>query len=140
MQTFKPYPDLITGRVPSTREAQLLRGMEAYRLGDFQKAADHLETYLEQPAVNKAAYLYLANCYLVLGRPYDAELQIDHLENSNVKGFQDQNEWYTVLCWLCSGQVDRARTGALRIAEGRPHTYRKEARDLVKDIDIRQAP
>ena len=99
-------------------------------------AAGYLETYLQQPNPNKAAHLYLANCYLAMGRPFDAELQIDHLENSHLKGFEDQCEWYTVVSWLCSDQLDRALTGARGITSRR-HTYEREARDLVTALEER---
>lgn len=132
LRFFVPYPDLITGRVVTTHQADLLKGMEQYRIGDHEGAAELLERSLTTPNRQKVAHLYLANCYLALGRPYDAELQLDLLEISNETGFRDQTEWYTVLCWLCSDQKERALRGAERIAMGRRHTYTKEARELVK--------
>lgn len=133
--TFEPYPDLITGRVIQNDHLGLLHGMEAYSAGRYQEAADSLSAYLEKRVANKAAHLYLANAYLALGKPFDAELQLDHLENSNLTDYRDQTEWYTVVCWLCSDQLDRARSGAERIAKGRRHTYQKEAALLVEALE-----
>jgi hypothetical protein len=105
---FEPYPDLITGRVV----------METNR------------PYIRMPGFNKTAHLYLANAYLATGRPYDAELQLDHLGNDPRGLYRDEREWYTVLCWVCSGQRDRALAGAKKIA-ARKHTFQDEARRLV---------
>lgn len=132
---FQPYPDLITGRVVQQRQLPLLHGMEAYRNGEMEQAADSLAKYLRTPGANKMAHLYLANAYLATGRPYDAELHLDHLERSNLPDYRDQWEWYTVVCWVCSGQLDRARTGAERIAKGRRHTYQQEATTLLERLD-----
>ena len=132
--TFQPYPDLITGRVVQATQLPLLHGMEAYRNGDMEQAADSLAKYLRSPGANKAAHLYLANAYLATGRPYDAELHLDHLERSNLPDYRDQWEWYTVVCWVCSGQLDRAHTGAEQIAKGRRHTYQREAATLLEQL------
>ena len=138
--TFEPYPDLITGRVISPQHLTLLHGMEAYSAGDHAQAVDSLTTYLRFRAANKAAHLYLANAYLALGKPYDAELQLDHLENSNLGDYRDQTEWYTVVCWVCSGQPDRALTGARKIAQGRRHTYKREAERLIAALEKPGSP
>ena len=37
-----------------------------------------------------------------------------------------------MVCWVCSGQLERARKGATRIAEGPSHTYRTDAKRLLK--------
>jgi hypothetical protein len=134
-RTFEPYPDIFSGRVVTAGHSIFLDGMALYNRGAWAEAADSLGKYLRQRDANKAAHLYLANSLLMLGRPFDAELQLDHLENSNLKDFRDQTQWYTVVCWVCSGQLDRALAGARRIAEGPPHTYRSEARRLVKELE-----
>lgn len=132
--TFEPYPDLITGRVIRELHRSFLDGMEAYSRSDHDEAAEQLAAYVQQVQYNKAAHLYLANSYIALGKPFDAELQLDHLENSNLKDYVDQTDWYTVVCWVCSDQLDRALTGAQKIATGRRHTYTREAEQLVARI------
>lgn len=133
--TFGPYPDLITGRVINERHISLLDGMEAYTKGDYPKAVELLSAYTGIPGFNKAAYLYLAVSYLAIGKPFEAELQLDHLENTQISQYYvDQTEWYTVVCWLCSDQTPRALDGARKIAEGRRHTYKAEAATLVAKL------
>lgn len=134
-RTFVPYPDLISGRVMSSHHAIFLNAMQAYSNKDFEMAADSLTAYLGYRGANKAAHFYLTNSYLALGKPFDAELHLDHLENSFLNDYRDQWEWYTVVCWVCSGQLDRARVGANRIIQGRRHTYRAEAERLLTDLD-----
>jgi len=127
---FEPYPGLITGRVVMETNRPFLDAMQAYRKGDHAAVVDTLESYIRMPGFNKTAHLYLANAYLATGRPYDAELQLDHLGNDPRGLYRDEREWYTVLCWVCSGQRDRALAGAKKIA-ARKHTFQDEARRLV---------
>lgn len=133
--SFNPYPDLITGRVISNRHLALLDGMEAYRNGHYKEAAEQLNTYTGTKGFNKAAHLYLAISHIALGEPFEAERHLDYLENSPMReAYRDQTEWYTVVCWLCSDQTDRALTGARKIAEGGKHTYKREAQRLVAKL------
>lgn len=132
---FEPYPDLVTGRVIAKQHLSFLHGMEAYAKGDYAQAVDSLNGYLRYAAANKTAHLYLANSYLALGKPFEAELQLDHLDNSNLSDFKDQTEWYTVVCWVCSGQLDRALVGARKIVQGRRHNYKREAEQLIAALE-----
>ena len=116
LRTFEPYQDLISGRVRNEENARYVDAMVHYSAKEYAAAAEGLTRYLERKGAAKSAYLYLACCDLALGKPYDAELHIDQLEMSNVHDFKDQCEWYTVLCWLCSQQDERALDGAESIA------------------------
>lgn len=131
---FEPYPDLITGRVRTTKNGAYLDAMALYGKGNYAEAAPLLRTYLNARDAHDGAHLYLACCLLATGQPFEAELELDHLERSYLKDFRDQTEWYTVLCWLCSDQKDRAREGARDIAAKPRHTYAKEADALVKAL------
>ncbi|MBL7980291.1 MAG: tetratricopeptide repeat protein [Flavobacteriales bacterium] len=131
---FEPYPDLITGRVRTAKNGAYLDAMALYGKGNYAEAAPLLRTYLNARDAHDGAHLYLACCLLATGQPFEAELELDHLERSNLKDFRDQTEWYTVLCWLCSDQKDRALEGARDIAAKPRHTYAKEADALVKAL------
>lgn len=137
---FKLYPDLNPDRIRFSTNAGFVDGMAHYNRGDHASAIAALSTYLERRDADKGAYLYLANSYLAIGKPYDAELQLDHLEQSNLAQFQDQAEWYTVLCLLCSDQTARALTAARSLANARAHTYKREAAELVKELEARPNP
>jgi hypothetical protein len=132
---FKPYADIYSGTERTTLNAPFLDGLEHYNKGDHARAESFFKAYLEQRETRKIALLYLASSQLAQGRPFDAELQLDHLERANVLSVRDQTEWYTLLCWVCSGQLERALPEAERIAGMKRHTYAKEAADLVTALE-----
>lgn len=129
---FQPYPDMISERARTTLNGTYLDGMALYAAGDYAGARDSIERFLRIQRADLTGYVYLASAYLALGDPYKAELQLDHLERGNNLHYDDQISWYTVVCWVCSGQLDRARVGATRIAEGPSHTYRADAKRLLQ--------
>lgn len=133
-RTFIPYVDLISGQLRTPENAAYMDGMAAYSKGDHGTAAALLSSYLNDKTAANSAHIYLACSYLALGKPYDAELQIDHLENSAVNDFRDQCEWYTVVCWVCSDQLPRALVGARNIADSKQHTYKIEAQELAASL------
>lgn len=131
---FKPYPDLVSQRMRTMHNDAFVDGMRLYAQQDYAGAIPLLEEFAGRSNTDKSVHLYLACCYLATERPYDAELQIDHLERGNLRQFVDEADWYTVLCWLCSGQEERARDGARRIAESGKHTYKADAAKLLKAL------
>jgi predicted Zn-dependent protease len=131
---FEPYPDMVSGRFRTEKNSLYLDGMAAYSRRDYATAAEQLKMYVEQRRDEDAARLYLCCAYLAMGKPYDAELQLDFLGKSNNIGFRDQVEWYNALCWLCSGQNDRALEQADRILAAKAHTYKAEAQRLKEAI------
>ncbi len=131
---FEPYPDMISGRARTSLNGQYLDAMALYAQGELAGARDGLRKYIEIKGFEKTAHIYLASCYLALNEPFEAELQLDHLERASTMQFKDQTEWYTVLCWLCSEQDDRALTGSQRIATSTAHTYKAEAAKLLEEL------
>jgi len=111
--------------------------MALYAQRDYVGAKEGLKTFLAQQRDDRSAYMYLACCHLASGEPYEAELQLDHLERDNIMQFDDQIDWYSVVCWVCSDQLDRAKTGAERIATLKAHTYSKEATALLKELEVK---
>ena len=133
-KTFEPYPDLISGRTRTNSNKAYLDAMALYSKGDHAGARDGFIPYLKVQRADLTPYIYLACSYLALGEPYEAELQLDHLKRSNILQYDDQIEWYRVVCWVCSGQLERARKGAEAIAGAKAHTYKREAAQLLKDL------
>ncbi len=134
---FAPYPDMVSDRLRTERNAQLIDGMTAYRQGDHATAVEHLKLYVENRRDDDAARLYLACAYLATGRPYDAELQLDFLEKSTRRGFRDQVDWYNALCWTCSGQYPRAVEQCDLILAAKAHSYKAEAARLKEALQGR---
>lgn len=138
-QTFEPYPDMISDRTRTALNATYLDGMALYAAGEYAGARDSISKFLKVQRADLTGYMYLACTYLALGDPDKAELQLDHLDRADILHFDDQIEWYRVVCWTCGGQIERARKGAQRIAEGRAHTYRSEAKKLLRSLPPPQA-
>lgn len=135
-QHFTPYPDMISGQVRDARNSPYLDAMAHYAEGDYEAAAIMLQHFIEERReAPKSALIYLASCHLAIGNPFEAELALDKLENSTERGFADQCEWYTTLCWLCSGQWERARSGAEAIAGEPQHTYKHKAALLAEELE-----
>lgn len=131
---FEPYPDMISDRTRTPLNATYVDGMAQYAAGDYASARDSITKFLRIQRADLTGYMYLASAYLALGDPDKAELQLDHLGRANLLHYDDQIEWYRVLCWVCGGQLERARVGAQRIAEGSAHTYRSEAKKLLQRL------
>ncbi len=133
---FEPYPDLNTGRPRTEKNAGLVDAMALYTKHDYTGAVEGLKTFIEQHPQDAAdAYLYLANCYLALGKPYEAELQLDFLEHWPLHTFEDETDWYNALCLVCSGQTDRALEAARAIAATPKHAYKQKAEELVSALE-----
>ena len=131
---FEPYPDMISERPRTPENASLLDAMAAYSDHEFATAADLLAKELKAAQNMEQIRMYLASCYLATGRPFDAELQLDFVENARQNNYAEAAEWYTVLCWLCSDQRDRALDGAHAIANKERHSYKHEAAELAKAL------
>jgi len=129
---FEPYPDVISDRPRTSENANLLDAMAAYSDHEFATAAELLVKELKSAQNLEQIRMYLASCYLGAGRPFDAELQLDFVENADRQNYAEAAEWYTVLCWLCSDQLDRALEGARLIAGKERHTFKQEAAELAK--------
>lgn len=134
-RTFEPYPDIVSSRTRTHLNEAYLDAMALYNRGDYAGARDGFIHFLKVQRAELTPYIYLASSYLALGEPYEAELQLDHLQRSNILQFRDQIEWYRVVCWVCSDQLDRARVGAQKIVTAKAHTYSNEARALLKQLD-----
>ena len=132
---FSPYPDHYSTTERTPHNAAFLDAMALYRTGEHTKAVEALSAYVGAKGSNPIALLYLANSLLAVGEPFEAELQLDHLERSRLKGTTDENEWYTLLCWVCSGQLDRALPEAKRIAAQGRHTYADQAQALAEALE-----
>lgn len=131
---YKPYPDLVGERPRTPRNAGFLDAMAAYNSGNYPAAIAGFTAVLAEDESDMTARMYLASALLGSGEPYKAEMHLDFLERRPRNGFKDQTEWYNALCWLCSGQYERALRQAQAIAALPNHTYKKEAVDLATTL------
>ncbi len=131
---YQAYPNHIGDRPRTETNAALLDAMAAYDKGDYATASAGLTAVIERDAGDRLSRLYLASALLGAGDPYKAEMHLDFLERVPGRPFKDQTEWYNTLCWLCSGQTDRARAESARIAAKPSHAYSEQARALNKAL------
>ena len=130
---FSPYPDLVSQRPRTARNAALMDAMAFYSAKDYTQAISGLQQVVDRDSRDITARFYLINALLAEGDPYKAEMHLDFMENDMSRSYSDQVEWYNALCWLCEGNTERAAKQAECIAS-RPHTYRKEAADPAKAL------
>ncbi len=130
---FTPYPDHVSQRPRTARNADLLDAMALYSNKEYKQAIIGFQRAVDRDSRNMAARLYLVNSLLAEGDPYKAEMHLDFMENDKDRSYSDQVDWYNALCWLCEGNTERATKQAQWIAS-RPHTYRREASKLAKAL------
>jgi predicted Zn-dependent protease len=132
---FTPYPDHYAGVERNRNNARFLEAMAPYQAQDYPAAAASLGDYVRVTGANPMARLYLASSLLAIGKPFEAEMHLDVFERSRLKEASDEAEWYTLLCWVCSDQYDRALPEARRIAAMKLHSYARQADALAKTLD-----
>jgi predicted Zn-dependent protease len=132
---FIPYPDHYAGVERNRNNERFLDAMAPYQAKDYQAAAASLSAYVRGTGANPMARLYLASSLLAIGKPFEAEMHLDVFERSRLKEARDEAEWYTLLCWVCSDQHERALPEARRMAALRLHTYAPQADALAKVLE-----
>lgn len=131
---YTPYPDFISQRQRSSVNANLLDAMALYDKGDFAQAAVLLRKEVDKNDRDVTSRMYLVSALLGAGDPYKAEMHLDFMERAPDHDFKDQVEWYYALCWLCSGQDDRALQRVQWIAAQPHHTYKQQAGELAEAL------
>lgn len=128
---LSPYPDLVSGNARTERNSELVQAMQAYSGGDYAAAAEGLATLVEREPRNVKARFYLAVSLLMTDRPFDAEMHLDFVERDPHGLFHDEEQWYSLLCLVCSRQYDRARPVAEALSTRASHRYHQEAAELA---------
>lgn len=131
---FTPYEDVVSGRLRTEKNGAFIDGMAHYAQGNFTEASTLLAAHVERSDHEPLPRLYLACSYLAMGKPYEAELQLDLIERDDHDAFRDHVEWYRVLCHVCSGQGPRARTELQTIVSKPRHTFNAQAAELLNDL------
>src|SRR5690606_41493629 len=87
---FTPYPDLVSQRPRTTRNAALLDAMAHYAQQDYAVAAERLQQVVDRDPRDITARIYLVNALLASGDPYRAEMHLDFMENHRDRSYSDQ--------------------------------------------------
>jgi len=131
---FKPYPNMFEATVrgnsvstPERREA-----FQAYEQGDYQKAAT-LFTELLKTNNEPGILLLLGNSNLILGNVEEAKKNFITL-NKDFDELDMQSKWFLSLCYLKSGDVERARAILKELGDTEV-SYATKAKELLEKVD-----
>jgi len=130
---FTPYPNTfeptVRGNSAITKRTQ---AFEAYDQGDYENAAI---LFTELLATNKepGMLLLLGNANLILGNVEKAKENFIIL-NKDFDELDIQSKWYLSLCYLKSGDVERART-MLKELGNTEISYANKAKELLDKVD-----
>ena len=130
---FTPYPNMFepTTRSSESTDSKRKDAFQAYEQGDYQKAATLFEDLLKD---NKEAgiVLLLGNSNLILGNVEEAKANFIALD----KDFDEldmQAKWYLSLCYLKSGETEKARA-ILKELGDTEISYATKARELLDKV------
>lgn len=132
---FEPYQDLVSGQQANEVNKALLEGMRAYSTKEYSEAIQQLSTYSKKYPDLASPYLYMGISEMAQGNSFKAELLFDHLDNIVPNNFIDQSQWYSALCLLQSGQIDRCKEDLNVIIAKGSHAYHSKAAALLSDLN-----
>lgn len=124
--TFEPT---VRGNTTVTKRTQ---AFSAYDQGDYQNAAILFRELMEsnkEPGI----LLLLGNTNLILGNVEEAKVNFTTL-NKEFDEFDIQSKWYLSLCYLKSGDVERARN-ILKELGDTEISYANKAKELLEKVN-----
>ena len=131
---FTPYPNMFEATTRSNEADGSKRkdAYQAYDQGDYQKAATLFKDLLKD---NKEAgiVLLLGNSNLILGNVEEAKANFIALDN-DFDELDMQAKWYLSLCYLKSGETEKARA-ILKELGDTEISYATKARELLEKVN-----
>lgn len=129
---FKPYPNVFEPTLRGeNRSDSRTEAFQAYEQGDYQKAAA-LFTELLKSGEEPGILLLLGNSNLILGNLDEAKVNFTTL-NKDYDELDIQSKWYLSLCYLKSGDIDRARNMLRELGETEI-SYATKAKELLEKV------
>ena len=130
---FTPYPNMFEPTVRGTgTSSKRTEAFQAYEQGDYQKAAvlfnDLLKTNKEPGML-----LLLGNANLIVGNIDEAKENFTTL-NRDFDELDMQSKWFLSLCYLKSGDVERARKMLKELGETEI-SYATKAKELLEKVN-----
>lgn len=130
---FKPYPNMFEPKLRGESKASdRTEAFAAYEQGDYQKAATLFRELLK---VNKepGILLLLGNSNLILGNLDEAKNNFTTL-NKEFDELDIQSKWYLSLCYLKSGDTERAKNMLRELGETEI-SYATKAKELLEKVN-----
>lgn len=130
---FTPYPNMFEPTVRGNTAAdKRTQAFQAYDQGDYQNAAV-LFTELLSTKKEPGMLLLLGNANLILGNVEKAKANFTVL-NKDFDELDIQSKWYLSLCYLKSGEIERARTMLQELGKTEI-SYANKAKELLDKVD-----
>lgn len=130
---FKPYPNLfepgVRGAATPSKRAE---AFQAYEQADYQRAATLFNELLLEER-DPGILLLLGNCNLILGNIEEAKQNFATL-NSDFDELDIQSKWFLGLCYLKSGDVDKARATLTELGQTEI-SYANKAKELLEKLN-----
>lgn len=130
---YKPYPNLfeptVRGDVKATKRTE---AFQAYEQGDYKKASLMFRELLKEKE-ESGILLLLGNCNLILGNVEEAKQNFTTL-NSDFDELDIQAKWFLGLCYLKSGDVERAKTMLTELGQTEI-SYANKAKELLEKLN-----
>jgi len=131
---FTPYPNMFEAATRSNESVESKRtdAFRAYERGDYQEAASLFKDLLKDN--NEAGMLLLlGNSNLILGNIKEAKENFIAL-NKDFDELDMQAKWYLSLCYLKSGETEKARA-ILKELGDTEISYATKARELLEKVN-----
>lgn len=130
---FTPYPNMFEPTVRGTSTAtQRTEAFQAYEQKDYQKATVLFRELLKtnkEPGI----LLLLGNSNLILGNIDEAKENFTTL-NQDFDELDIQSKWYLSLCYLKSGDTERAKNMLRELGETEI-SYATKAKELLEKVN-----
>jgi tetratricopeptide (TPR) repeat protein len=130
---FTPYPNMFEATTRSSEAVDSKRkdAFQAYEQGDYQKAASLFKDLLKDKQ-EAGMILLLGNSNLILGNVDEAKENFIAL-NTDFDELDMQAKWYLSLCYLKSGETEKARA-ILKELGDTEISYATKARELLEKV------
>ena len=129
---FEPFPDYLTMR-NNQKNDLIIKGMEAYRSGDFQKAILLLTPEDTIGYLRVAPQFYFGVSHLAAGNEKDALKTFRTIMSTNSK-YAEPIKWYMALSYLKAGDEKQAAATLQLIKKSSPE-FEKAAK-LLEELQI----
>ena len=130
---FTPYPNMFepTLRSSEASDSKRANAFQAYEQGNYQKAAA-LFTELLKDNKDAGMLLLLGNSNMMLGNLDEAKANFITL-NEDFDDLDMQAKWYLSLCYLKSGETDKAQA-LLKELGDTEISYATKAKELLEKV------
>jgi len=131
---YQPYEGLMNVRSSNSQMTDMLvMAMHKYEQQDFESALILFETVLANDRDNITSKFYSGISYMETGRYGIAQKSFTGIVDHNDNLFIEHAEWYLGLCYIKTGDKDRARSLFKSIADSDGY-YSRPSRRLLRNL------